>query len=215
MLHKEPKPMNGLKNMGGFIGYIIGAIIILPLLLIGYNYFFINKNDVSSYIGGYLKNTTEIKISVPSYKKSNLPDDDLYKSKSYTVAMQSKNMGRDGSQKTSMYYRLVLDDNTHKYYKIMMFDIINGFFGAINNNIIYAKVNKEDISNPKNGSKDNPILVFGARGEEKPLRDFTSLNTSPDGTDPIVDTSPDQYKYNAYMYLTYIMTRRDFKARFK
>lgn len=202
--------------MGGFIGYIIGAIVILPLLLIGYNYFFINKNDVSKYIvDGYLKNSTEVKVQVPAYDKSSLPNDDIYITKSYTTSMQAKNMGRDGSKKTRIYYRLVLDANTKKYYQITMFDLTNGFFNAINNNAVYLKVNKADFANSKYGTKDNPILAFSVRGADKPLTELRATNGNPGGSNINIDTPSEQYQYNAFMYLTYVMAKSDFKARFK
>lgn len=213
--HKKPKIMSWIKNMGGFIGYIIGAIVILPVLLIGYNYFFINKNDVSNYINSYLENTTEVKIQVPAYDKSSLPNDDIYTSKSYTTSMQTKNMGRDGSKKTRMYYRLVLDGNTNKYYQVTMFDLTNGFFGAIDNNTIYAKVNKYDMDNSEYGTKDNPIIAFSVRGANKPLTELRATDSDPGGSNINIDTSPEQYKYNAFMYLTYIVKKGAFKARFE
>lgn len=201
--------------MGGFIGYIIGALVILPLLLIGYNYFFINKNNVSKYIDGYLKNSTEVIVQVPAYDKSSLPNDDIYVTKSYTTSMQAKNMGRDGSKKTRIYYRLVLDSNTKKYFQITMFDLTNGFFGAIDNNVVYLKVNKDDLANSKYGTKDKPILAFSVRGADKPLTELRATNDNPGGSNVNIDTPPEQYQYNAFMYLTYVMSKGDFKARFK
>jgi len=207
--------MNWFKNMRGFIGYIIGAIVILPLLLIGYNYFFINKNDVSKYIDGYLKNSTEVKVEVPAYDKSSLPNDDIYITKSYTISMQTKNMGRDGSKKTRIYYRLVLDANTNRYYQITMFDLSNGFFNAINNNTVFLKINKDDFANSKYGTKDHPILAFSVHGADKPLTELRAIEGKPEGVNINIDTSPEQYKYNAFMYLTYVMTKGDFRVRFK
>lgn len=201
--------------MGGFIGYIIGAMVILPLLLVGYNYFFIKKNDFSKYIDGYLKNTTEIKVQVPAYDKSSLPNDDIYVTKSYTTSMQTKNMGRDGSKRTRMYYRLVLDGNTKKHFQITMFDLTNGFFSAINNNVVYLKVNKEDLADSQYGTRDNPIQSFGVRGADTPLTELRATNSNPGGSNVNIDTPPDQYQYNAFMYLTYVMKKSDFKRRFK
>jgi hypothetical protein len=85
--------------------------------MVGYNYFFINKNDVSKYIESYLKNSTEVKVQVPAYDKSTLPNDDIYITKSYTTSMQTKNMGRDGSKRTRMYYRIILDGNTKSIFR--------------------------------------------------------------------------------------------------
>lgn len=203
--------MSWIKNMGGFIGYIIGAIVILPLLLIGYNYFFINKNDVEKYLSKYIAESVEVKLDVP--KAGDVGS--FIQSKIYTISMQTKNMGRDGSKKTTMYYRLVLDGKTNKYYQVTMFDLTNGFFGAIDNNTIYAKVNKYDMDNSKYGTKDNPIIAFSVRGANKPLTELRATDSDPGGSNINIDTPPEQYQYNAFMYLTYVMAKGDFKARFK
>jgi len=70
--------MNWFKNMGGFFGYIIGAVIILPLLLIGHNYFFIHKNDAEKYVPAYIANSVEIHLHVPNIGSSKVKGDKLY-----------------------------------------------------------------------------------------------------------------------------------------
>ncbi|AMP98980.1 hypothetical protein AY601_2079 [Pedobacter cryoconitis] len=90
--------------MGGFLGYIIGAVILLPLLLIGYNYFFINKNNADKYIVDYMTDSKEINLDIPHYTHSIVPSDELYKDTIFTTSLATKNMGRDGSRQTSMHY---------------------------------------------------------------------------------------------------------------
>jgi hypothetical protein len=153
-------------------------------------------------------------VQVPAYDKSSLPNDDIYITKSYTTSMRTKNMGRDGSKRTRIYYRLLFDVNTNKYYQITMFDLTNGFFNAINNNTVYIKVNKDDFANSKYGNKGNPILAFSVRGADKPLTEFRATEDKPGGSNINIDTPPEQYQYNAFMYLTYAMTKDDFKKRF-
>ncbi|MDQ0970088.1 hypothetical protein QFZ20_005491 [Flavobacterium sp. W4I14] len=202
--------MNWFKNMGGFFGYIIGAAIILPLLLIGYNYFFINKNEAEKYISSYLNNFSELKIIIPEAKSV----EEFMSIKSKTIAMRSKNMGRDGSSRTTMMYRLAYDQTTRKYFQITMFDLYNQFFGAIDNKKVLIKVNKQDLNNPTYGTKEKPIPVFSVRGADKPLTEHRATDQDLAGSDYNIDTTPDWYKYNVYMYLTYIMPKEEFEKRF-
>lgn len=203
--------MSWFKNIGGFLGYIIGAVIILPLILIGYNYFFINKNDSEKYISSYLKNFSEIKINIPKAHSVK----ELVLSKSKTIKMQAKNMGRDGSNRTTMRYRVVYDQNTHKYFQITMFDLYNHFFGAIDDNRVLVKVNKQDLANPAYGTKDKPLMVFSVRGDGKPLTERRATDKDPAGHDFNIDTTPEWYRYNVYIYLTYIMPKKEFQERFE
>ncbi len=42
--------------------------------------------------------------------------------------------------------------------------MLDGFWSAIDNNTIYMRVNKEDLSNPNYGSTDHPVPVFKVWG---------------------------------------------------
>ncbi|RAJ20901.1 hypothetical protein [Pedobacter cryoconitis] len=196
--------------MGGFIGYTIGAVILLPLLLVGYNYFFLHKNNVNKYIKEYSHNTTDVVLNVPYFNKSALPGDDLVKHKIYTTSLASKNMGRDGSQKTVMRYRIVFDRESKKYFQVTMFDLFNDFWGTLDDNKVYGKVNKEDLNDPNLGNKEKPILVFSVKGFDKPM---VGINMNRDSVD--YTTSQKQYEYNVLMYLTYAMSKEEFKERFE
>lgn len=196
--------------MGGYIGYIIGAIIILPLILVAYNYFFINKNDANSILKPYINNSTEVILNVPYFVKSNIPNDAPVTSKTFTISMATKNMGRDGSKETTLRYRLIYDDLNNKYYQVTMFDLYNDFWKELDNNKVYGKINKEDLANPKLGTKENPILVFSVRGINNPL-----IEKNMNGILTNYDTTLEQYKYNIYMYYTYVMSKEEFKERFE
>lgn len=205
--------MKWFKNLGGFIGYILGALIILPLLLIAYNHFLINKNDAEKYLPEYMSDTAEIPLQIPAIN-FNKKDVRLNSTKMVTTALQTKNMGREDSRRLLIRYKIVFDRKTKKYFQITMIDLYNGFFGSIANQLIYARVNREDLANPSYGTKDKPLLVFSALGAKKPLTERRWTNQDPAGSDVIVDTTPDGYRYNATMYFIYVMPREEFKKRF-
>lgn len=202
------------KNIAGFWGYFIGVVIILPLLLVIYNRVYIHKNDGEKYLLSYLSDNVEITIKVPSI---NFQDTGarLNASETITTEMRTKDMGRDGSKRSTMRYRKVFDPITKKHFQVTMFDLYNGFFGAINDNTIYAKVNKEDFENPLNGTEERPVLVFSVRGANKPLSERKASDKDPGGSDYIIDTTPEWYKYNVLMYITYVMSSSEFKERFE
>ncbi|MBO9619248.1 MAG: hypothetical protein J7539_09460 [Niabella sp.] len=84
----------------------------------------------------------------------------------------------------------------------------------INNRTVLAKVNKTDMNNPEYGTKEKPILVFSARGADHPLEDMVATDEKPEGFMMNIDTPVDQYRYNVFMYFTYIMPKKEFKERF-
>lgn len=203
--------MNWFKNIGGFLGYTIGAFLILPLLLIGYNYFFINKNNSEKFVKPYMDNSREIMVFLPDYNKSDIVGDDLYAFKIYTTSMQTKNMGRSGSKTTELNYRLVYDKSLRKYFKIMMFDWYKIFWSEVNNEKLLIRVNNADLLNKQLGTKDNPLLAFSVRrADGKPLK---GINMNGDSAS--FDITAKQYVYNVSMYLTYIMPKKEFKKRFE
>ena len=124
-------------------------------------------------------------------------------------------MGRNGSSRTIMNYRLVYDQTTRKYFQITMFDLYNQFFGAIDNNNVLIRVNKQDLNNPSYGTRERPIPVFSVRGADKPLTERRATDQDLGGSDYNIDTTPEWYKHNVYMYLTYIMPKEEFEKRFE
>ncbi|WP_426325390.1 hypothetical protein [Pedobacter sp. R-06] len=73
----------------------------------------------------YIEDSIEIKLNIPAVKTNNIKDriDQTVKSKSLTISVETKNMGRDGSKRANMDYRLIYDHNLKKYFKIIMFDL--------------------------------------------------------------------------------------------
>ena len=114
--------MNRLNRSSGLLGYALGTTLILPLLLTGYNFFFINKNDGRKYVKNYTRDYIVIPIDMSNSK---IPENRNAKSidfKKYTIGLFTKNMGRDRSLKTEMQSRVFYDIATKKYYRICMFD---------------------------------------------------------------------------------------------
>jgi len=212
--------------MGGTIGYIIGAIIILPVLLLIFNFFFINKNDAKPVLKDYVKNSIEEKVNLPSifpkgYKPtpSNVDSFYFYQSKRVLTSLGTKNMGRSANTNTKMEYRTFYIESHKKYFSIVMFDnyhegvpqMADAFWSIINDKALFITINKDDLKNPQYGSKENPVPVFKVRGADRPLTEFW------DESKPTIqyDVSEDQYHYNLLMYLTFVMPKKEFNERFR
>ncbi|RAJ20899.1 hypothetical protein [Pedobacter cryoconitis] len=197
--------------MGGAIGYIIGAVIFLPLILLGINYYFINKNDAEKYIKNYMDDYSELIIKTPdAFSKENILNSKLYEFETYTTSLATKNMGRDGSSKVDKNYKTIFDYTLNKYFQITMFNVYGDFWGCINNNLLTIRVNKQDLNNPNLGTKEKPILVFSVKGAQSPL-----MMKNVKGILKNYDVSQKQYEFNVYMFLTYAMSKEEFKERFE
>ena len=85
---------------------------------------------------------------------------------------------------------------------------------------LYVKVDPLQINNPSFGTKENPILVFSYKSVSKQLT--VDIQTDTKGNDgfylkKIVPLSPteEEYRYNVEQYLTYVMSKEEFKKRCK
>lgn len=64
--------MNRLKFTGGFIGAILGSLVVLPLIIFVYNKYFVKENnDVEPFIKPYMQNVVEVQFKMPN--TCNLP----------------------------------------------------------------------------------------------------------------------------------------------
>jgi len=194
--------MNWLKG-SGYLGYIIGAVIVLPLLLVGYNKLFVkNNNDATRFIELYSKNLTEVKLSIPKVKSFS---DVQFKTEIITTRYATKNMGRDGSERSKYLYQDVIDSATGKTIRIAMFDHNIRFWDSIADSTIIARINRDDYQKPEYGTKEHPVMCFAVKNIQPRL-------PNPDAY--MFETLDEQFKYNIYMYLTYVMPHKEFKVRF-
>jgi hypothetical protein len=195
--------MNWLKGMSGYLGYVIGAVIILPLILVAYNKLFVkNNNDATRFVEPYMINLTEVKFSIPKVKSFS---EVQFKAEIITTRYATKNMGRDGSERTKYLYQDVVDPVTKKIIRIAMFDHNIRFWDNIADSTIIARINKDDYKNPEYGTKEHPVMCFA-------VKNIRAQMPNPDVYQ--FETLDEQFKYNIFMYLTYVMPHKEFKKRF-
>lgn len=194
---------------------VVGVIVIILVVNFIATWIFVKKNNGKNFIDEYIKSSKTIKIQI----------NDQHFSGKFTHESYLKRIiifkGIYGNSQDE----IVLDDLSHKYFKIMRFDQYGDKFSLpqtsdIKNQKLYVKVDPVQLNNSSFGTKENPILIFHYKGVDK---QFTvDLRTDEIGKDgfyinKVVPLSPteEEYRYNVEQYLTYVMTKEEFKKRFK
>ena len=206
--------MRWFKGMGGLMGYLIGAIIVLPIIIFVWNKYFLKKNnDADSFTKSYISNVVEVNIHIP--KSRGLPVGEYpYQDELINTKIAAKNMAKDETSRSHYAFRDVFDSVTKRNIRIVMFDINRSFWYDIGDSTVILKVNKDDFNSPEYGTKEKPLICFSLRGANRPL---TAIGSGVKDSGKIynIDTSPKQFDYNVYMYLTYVMPKEEFEDRFE
>ncbi|MET4084059.1 hypothetical protein ABIB40_004033 [Pedobacter sp. UYP30] len=192
--------MKKLNNILIGLAFVVGASIAVPLYMYISNSLFHKGNDAKAVIPIYMQNSEELTIKVPDSDPFN-PNYTLFTYKSTTFKSTLKNNGNGYLFKATFY-----SANYKKYFIIRLFDYSGTMFlpRSIKNKEVIVTVNKDDFNNPYYGSLANPVPVFKFRG-------VTPLKFG----DQVYDISEEEYKYNVTQYLQYLMTKEEFKKRFK
>ena len=198
-----------------FIYRILGLACIIFILNLLATWIFVNKNNGVKYIDRYISSSKEVKIKVK---------DEYFEGQFNGYSYLRRIIFFKGIFGKSSNYTF-RDEYSGKYYKIVRFDVYGNKFrhpqtSDIDNQELYVKVDPLQYNNPKFGTKENPILVFSYKGVNK---QFTvDIQTDTKGADgfylkKIVPLSPteEEYRYNVEQYLTYVMSKEEFKKRFK
>lgn len=191
---------------------VVGAILILNFII---NIIFVSKNKGKDFVNEYIKSSQEIKIKVnPDFFEGQNSHTSFFK---YTIFFKGI-YGNSGDF-------IFKDDLSNKFFKIMRFDYYDDKFGLpqsteLNDEELYVKVDPLQSNNPSFGTKENPIPIFSYKGANKEL--MTEIRTDEKGEDgkyinKAVPLSPteEEYHYNVEQYLTYVMSKEEFKKRFK
>lgn len=199
-----------MKNLGVpyAIGYLIAGLIVLPLLIYFTNKIFFQGNNAEKEMFNYLKNMKEIKIHL---------NDDYHITRGYerhTAFLAKKGNGIIHIDLNTFYSK-----EQKKYFQFRMANIGDNFYYAFDNHIkslgFIITVNKDDMKNPKIGTKEHPIPVFRVIGDEKPIRLW---HTGEDGQTTIYvnyDITQKQYENSVYCHLKYVMSKEEFEQRFE
>ncbi|MCV9930476.1 hypothetical protein OIU83_22640, partial [Flavobacterium sp. LS1R49] len=166
-----------MKNLGVpyAIGYIIAGIIILPLLIFAVDKILFKGNNAEKYIYQYLDNSEELKIKIDLDAKTNYTIEDLKSTaegKDFTfgheiyTAFLSRKGGKIYIDKIGFY-----SEEYRKFFTIRLTNMGDNYYlrNVIKNKNVIITVNKDDMSNPLYGTKQNPIPIFKVVGDGKPI----------------------------------------------
>jgi len=194
---------------------ILGLVLILITLNFLATWIFVNKNNGKDYVEEYIKTSKQVKIKV---KRESF--DEMFNGYSYLKQIIFFKGIFGGSSNYTFQ-----DEFTKRYYKIVRFDKYGKQFSLpqtsdIDNQELYAKVDPLQINNPSFGTKENPVLIFSYKGVNKQFT--TDIRTDEIGKDGfyinkevLLSPTEEEYRYNVEQYLTYVMSKEEFKKRFK
>lgn len=197
-----------MKKTQNFFISVLTMLAIVGCLNGIINYFFLWENNGKKHYKQYIDNSKKIKVRVDERKFGKRFSHTSYLK--YTIYYK----GITGGSEDETFE----DSYTHKYFKIMRFDlrdqsIVSGQSTVMRGKELYIMVNNDEINNPAYGTLTNPIHVFSFKGVEKKIE----MNTTKDGAIVWINLEPTQqeYEYNVTQYLTYVMSGKEFKERFE
>src|SRR5574344_1311248 len=186
-------------------GWLFSRYIIFPLLLLALNFCFsLTKNNGKKYAKDYIANSMVVKLY--------LAETD-YNPDYLTVGFFRFGSGCLANTKITF-----LNKSDNRYYRIYVIrsesslhpnldgdDIEEGV--RIYHNIS-AWVNRDEYRSKQYGTKENPIPIFNLKAYEHDGREISNDG----GT---VRAIPSHYEESVERYLTYIMSKDEFKRRFE
>lgn len=187
------------RQISKSLGWLLGAIVIFPLLAYGINHFFIKKfNDNDDAVSMYVQRCFEYRLSMP--KSLTL------KTTNYATSLLAP--------KESIYNLTFKEPTLNKFFVIKFFnfpmDKRLAFRSVMRDKIVLLTINKDDLNNPEYGDIKHPIPIFRVR--EAIPDSNKEIRTSE--TEWNADITENQFKYNVRQYLTYIMANKEFIDRF-
>jgi len=188
------------KQISQAFGWLIGVLIVSPIIIFGISYLFKKKeNNSKKAIPRYIEKCIEFKIQ--------FPDKLEFRDTQYTISLMSSPQ--------SIYKIFFKDLSIGKYLEITFFNYPDdkglAFPSSLRGKETLMTINKDDLNNPNYGTKENPIPIFKVREN---LPDSVTKNRGEENGWN-VDITDKQFKYNVAQYLTYIMPKDEFEKRFE
>jgi ribosomal protein L37AE/L43A len=196
---------NNFKKAMSIAGKIV--VILSVIAIVGFYVYALPKNfNADKYVDKYINNSIEIEIAVN--KLDTFSNGKYFKS--YAIHTGVSIAFRRAKLHTTYCYSILFYEEEHeKYFTFMSMVPYSRYVGLETfirhfNGKILASVNKSDMENPDYGTKDNPIpiLMFDIPNATHPdyLRDKLTEK---------------DYRNAVYGYLSNIMSKAEFRERFK
>ena len=189
------------------LGQIIGCVVCFPLLIFLVNVFYYSNkynDDAVLYYKDYIKKSYNIIVTMPEEKSKYYlknQDEDIKTSETFI-----KKIDNNFFSNPEAYYIPFYSVEYKKYFSIMCFIGMNEMYWPYGMKVTLM-VNKDEMNNPKYGTKENPVPILRYIGVDESIRDYDK-----DYDRKYMDSV---YSENVIGYLKYKMPKGEFKRRFK
>ena len=192
-------------NMGWFIGVGLVAM----LLAIGNLIYTCTRNDGEKYVQQYIDESEYVTLHIPEGIK-----DVTYRAGSIMTGVLMNSTKRIRTDSILFY-----DSIYKKYFCVFVIEPERRNMGrqssVVEDDISYrktikARINKYELNSPRYGSKANPVPVLDFDYDLQRLR-----SAYDDKEYEYAFSRPSYYKRAVELYLTYMMSKEEFKERFE
>ena len=190
------------------IGWFIGVGLVAMLLAIGNLIYTCTRNDGEKYAQQYIDESEYVTLHIPQRKSISYEFDHIVTG----VVMNSA--------ETVWTDSIIFYDNSYKkYFCVFVIEPEHRDMGRqssfVGDDIRYrktikARINKYELNSPRYGSKANPVPVLDF--------DYKIAHFQNDKNSKYYEyafSRPAYYKRAVELYLTYMMSKEDFKERFE
>ena len=191
------------------IGWFLGVGLVAMLLAIGNLIYTCTRNDGEKYVQQYIDESEYVTLHIPEGIK-----DVTYRAGSIMTGVLMNSTERIRTDSILFY-----DTTYKKYFCVFVIEPELRDMGRqssfVGDDIRYrktikARINKYELNSPRYGSKENPVPVLDYDYDLQRLR-----SAYDDKEYEYAFSRPDYYKRAVELYLTYMMSKEEFKERFE
>ena len=191
------------------IGWFIGVGLVAMLLTIGNLIYTCTRNDGEKYVQQYIDESEYVTLHIPERIK-----DVTYRAGGMRIGILMNSTKRITTDRLAFY-----DKYYKKYFCVFVIEPEHWETGGqgeiVVNDIRYrmtikARINKYELNSPQYGSKANPVPVLDF--------DYKIAHFQNDKNSKYYEyafSRPAYYKRAVELYLTYMMSKEEFKERFE
>ena len=191
------------------MGWFTGVGLVAMLLAIGNLIYTCTRNDGEKYAQQYIDESEYVTLHIPKGIK-----DVTYRAGGMRIGVLMNSTERIRTDRLAFY-----DNYYKKYFCVFVIEPEHRGAGGqgeiVVNDIRYrktikARINKYELNSPRYGSKDNPVPVLDF--------DYEIAHFQNDKNSKYYEyafSRPAYYKRAVELYLTYMMSKEEFKERFK
>ena len=191
------------------IGWFIGVGLVAMLLVIGNLIYTCTRNDGEKYAQQYIDESEYVTLHIPERIK-----DVTYRAGGMRIGILMNSTKRITTDRLAFY-----DKYYKKYFCVFVIEPEHRGTGEqgeiVVNDIRYrktikARINKYELNSPRYGSKANPVPVLDFDYNLQKFRDAYYGEQF-----KYAFSRPAYYKRAVELYLTYMMSKEEFKERFE